>query len=55
MKFSGVPIAHRSDALNLMKPQGFEDGLLALKHRNFTASMHHQRPIAMFLDHDYVC
>ena len=54
MKFS-VPIAPRSDALSLMKPQGFEDGLLGLKHRNFTASVHHQSPIAMFLDHDYVC
>jgi hypothetical protein len=54
MKF-GVPIAVRSNALSLMKPQGFEDGLLALKHRNFAASMHHQSAIAMLLDHDYVC
>jgi hypothetical protein len=54
MKFS-APIAARSDALSLMKPQGFEDGLLALNHRDFAARVHHQSPIAMFLDHDYVC
>jgi hypothetical protein len=32
-----------------MKPQCLDDGFMALKYRDFAASVNHKRPIAMIL------